>query len=107
MINVFSNVLRNELTRSGGETMYRPEGWRNPELEFEKRIAEWARNGIVASCAFSTPSDAFEAGADALLGELRKGVDRPYPNMGYPFRATVALKEGIVVFIPDDSPGEE
>ena len=74
--------------------MYRPEGWVNPWEVIDDTSPPKYINALLITC--------FEAGADAMLEGLKKGVDRPYPNVSYPFRTVVAMQKGIVVFIPDE-----
>ena len=76
----------------------RPEGWKNPELEFEERQAEWAKNGGVASCVYRTPAMAYEAGADA------RGLKRDTPEMDMTVeqKLLVGSKPGYLVFIPEE-----
>ena len=75
--------------------MYRPEGWENPELEFEKKQEDWRKHGIVASCAFSTPANAYEAGADAMLEGLKKDKESCYVDR-------YNEPKGWLVFIPEE-----
>ncbi len=72
---------------------YRPDGWKEIALKF------LYGDGQIRS---NDDEDLFEAGADAMLDGLKKGVDRPYPNVSYPFRTVVAMQKGIVVFIPEE-----
>ncbi len=69
---------------------WRPKGWRNP---YRIEIVNSSLGGD--STAFS----AYEAGADAILEELRKlGVD----NATYIHGANLVSPKGKWVFIPDE-----